>query len=67
MATIREIQQEVKWAYGFTPKMSWIAQVLVERGVERRPDFKLSTSRVRLTVCPADKKQFIEAAIDKLG
>ena len=67
MATYRAIQQEVKLAYGFTPKACWIADVLFEHGLVNRSAPNRKDASVRIEPCLEDKRSGIEAAIDRLG
>ena len=66
MATYREIQQNVKRKYGFTPKTCWIADVKEIAGLHpRKAPNRISDERINS--CPKNKVDQIMEAFKNLG
>lgn len=63
MATYKEIANKVKDMENFTPKSCWIAHVLSDHGLTKRPAHNRSSPTKRKHPCPHNKRLAIENAL----
>ncbi|MBE6584420.1 MAG: hypothetical protein E7649_05525 [Ruminococcaceae bacterium] len=59
MATYKQIQEYVKFKYGFQPKTCWIAHMKELCGLPIKPSHNRYSLTKREKPCPADKQEAI--------
>jgi hypothetical protein len=67
MATYREIQNWLRTRHNFVPKTCWIAHVMSEHGLTRRPVPNRLDQASRKYPCPDDKRPAILEALRKFS
>ncbi|MBS8261539.1 hypothetical protein DYI23_15040 [Roseibium polysiphoniae] len=67
MATYREIQEETKARFGFTPKTCWIADIKAENGLTRGSAPNRIDQGFRKHPCPPHRRDELATIMAELG